>query len=442
MRIKIILAAAALSAGACSDPTTPDPGPLTDLVLDLCAGSDFTWVGYQNTGQPWQKVTPAADGSVSFQASEKVSVALVVDFFGSTITEVLNTTAAELESFATGGNCDAFGTRIINGTVANLTGEQTVDIYGAQSPAFASASFPDWQLTDLPNQGVIDLIATRSASLFTSPPDRVIVRRALTPDPSGAPIAALDFTTEGQPFESAVVTLNNAGTNGVAMIETAVQTANGTLATLAQMGGVGATQFSYVSLPASLRVATDMHVLWALASGPSDDREVYTHYRTPAAKTLTFGPALSQPTVAQVATSPYLRLRADLPSQTDYPDAASVEFVQSNGDLAFKLVTVTTTRAFLGSTPATWRLEIPDFGSTYEADWGLAAGSYNWGIAAVDGDVTVALGAPPSDGTTIRIGSRFSQTEQVLYSGLRGGRRGGPNGGLGIGLRGGPRGAR
>src|SRR5688500_11117496 len=119
--ISSILVIAAL-VSACSDnPITVDPGPKKSLSLGFCPSLMPTWVGVQSQGEGWQEVTPDAQGVVTAEVTEKVSVAVVQEFGSNTFTHVLNATVTELGDNA-GIPCESSaGASTISGSVAGLT---------------------------------------------------------------------------------------------------------------------------------------------------------------------------------------------------------------------------------------------------------------------------------------------------------------------------------
>jgi hypothetical protein len=112
---------------------------------------------------------------------------------------------------------------------------------------------------------------------------------------------------------------------------------------------------------------------------------------------VTFGPALSQPTVTALAASPYQRMRAQFASQSAYNVAAHVDFSGSSN-----VVSMTITAAYSGTLPANWTLDIPDFGASgYDATWGLKTASPSWQVIAAGGSVLPLLGGALFDGARI-----------------------------------------
>jgi len=409
MKPALALALALSLASACSDPSGPS-GPTRPITVSLCAGlAPGVWFAYQNEGAGWTKVTPNNSGEIAFDATEKVSIASAIDLFGLTFTEVLNATATELER--TGGvSCESdFGTKNMSGTVAGIGADQFVRISAAGAIDGVGQSSPGWLLEDLPNHPV-DLVATSYATFSSQPAQKVIVRRGITPN--GA-VAALDFSgAESVALEGATATFSNIVSNGTLTPVSSVQTANGTnheLASLSGGPGPAATPLgvNYVSLPASVRVASDMHRISASASNSIATNSIVHYYTAPSAKSLAFGPIVNEPAVTNTTTTGVIRPRVQLVSQAEYPSAMIVQFGESVGQVS-RYVGIFTTAGFMGGTPATWDVTVPDMSSAgYQASWGLATQSYTWSIAAYGtAGGTWPLGTSPVDGMTVISGAR------------------------------------
>ncbi|OLE67871.1 MAG: hypothetical protein AUG74_10425 [Bacteroidetes bacterium 13_1_20CM_4_60_6] len=261
--------------------------------------------------------------------------------------------------------------------------------------------------------GAHDLFASRFATEISSPPDRIIVRRDVNL-PNDATIPTLNFASEGQALTSSTLTLANLG-NDQATVGTTVRTDNGTSHALAALtlGGVNSgSQVAYYSVPNALARSTDLHTLSVVTSGVTGVRTVTQFYKTPINKTITLGAALNIPTVNTLATSPYLRPRAFVTSQSDYDTAVEVDFTQFLNQVS-RIVYVVTTRGFAGgTTPAVWEVTVPDFGNaSYDASWGLQSGSdVGWvahGYKGWLGDLLPQT-TEPSEGVTRTSATRSS----------------------------------
>ena len=397
---------------ACSDSTEPIPPGTTLLTFNLCgdlASLPFGWFAYRNEGGEWTKVNASSSGGFSFYATEKVSFALSLSFFGTSITQVINTTAAELGAAGTIACEDEFGTRTIGGSVTGLTGNQIARLSAGSAFDFANVSDPNWQLTDLPPSQV-DVVGTRYADFGTQPANRVAIRRGVFPN--NATIPPLDFasTTESANLETATVTFTGLGTSGAIDVASALRTTNGTLHELMRLSTPvsGSLGVAYVSVPSSLRIASDLHQIEAVLSDADGTRTLEHYYATPATKTFAFGPMVGTPTVSTVATSPYVMPRAQLASQPEYDGGLIVEWIQSTGESSGRVVAVITTAAFTGGVPATWDVSVPNMSAAgYSPSWGLQGTDYRWSVTAISGAGTFSVtGAAPADGATLRSATR------------------------------------
>ena len=386
----------------------------TELTLNFC-GLPPEWLAFQNEGEGWQRVTADASGIVELSATPRVSIAFAFGDFGFSSTVIVNTTADELK---TDVPCDlSFGTKSLTGNVAGLTGEQAARITIGEQSASADVANPDFEFEFLPSTPV-DLVALRFASFFSSPPDKVIIRRGLVPQ--NLSISTLDFdASEAQQLASRTLTLANMGSD-FGLISTEYMTSNGTIATIGDMSVFGGTTaVAYPAVPSSLQEQSDLHALTITASSATGTREVTQYFRTAVDKTITFGPHVNAPTVSQVATSPYLRMRATLAAQSEYPTAVGVGFSQGNQS-EFRSVDILTTAGFHGGAPATWDLVIPDFSGTgYQNAWGLQSGApVSWDVTGYNAGSHI-LATAPVDGQALSTAVR-SSTTSFAQSSVRG----------------------
>jgi hypothetical protein len=414
------LAFTAVVTSACDDGIAP-PGPKASVSLDFCADDTPVWFAIQNEQDAWREISADAAGTFTFDATPRVSIAYVVSDDSDHSTEIFNVAREELDRVSGEMCISNFGTKSLNGSVTGLTGQQVVRITMGSATAGASANTPGFILASLPD-GQLDLVATRSASAGTQPPDRVIVRRNLNLT-NGATIPALDFgAAESQPFASATVMFANRGTDPVSVI-TYFLSATGTEHQLMQFTNVNADGSVFVSVPEALRGPADLHALDVFAAVSSGDRRVRHFYRNPSNRTLTLGPPLSAPGLSTVATTPYRRLRLSIASQPEYPSAMEANFAQLV-DGVFRSVTILTSADFLGGRPTTWVLEIPDLSSAgYESQWGIPSsgtigGQLSAGARGFDADVGLWIAGAPSDGDVITSASRSASEFVALSSGV------------------------
>lgn len=411
MKVLPFLALALTAAAvACSDPARPADQGTRRISVNLCSSlAPGVWFAYRNQDGPWTQVTPNSDGTIAFDATEKVSVASAFTVSSLTFTEIINATATELEGTASVSCRGDFGERTMGGTVTGLAPDEFARISAGSSLDGATQSDPSWLLEELPDHAV-DLIATRYATASSQPAQRVVVRRGVTP----ATVAALDFTgPESAALESAVATFTGIPVGGAFTMISAVRTAGGTNHQLGDLTTAATTLASqavgYVSLPASLRITTDMHVISASASNAATTQTIVHNYKTPGAKTLAFGPAIGEPEVSNVGTGSAVRPRVRLASQPSYPSALVADYGATVGQ-ASRYISILTTAAFLGATPETWDVAVPDMsGAGFDPSWGLPTTSFSWSVSVYGtAGTSWPFGVQSSDGTTIVSSTRAS----------------------------------
>jgi hypothetical protein len=395
----------------------------TATNIAFCGGQSPVWFAYQNgTSGGWTKLTAKTDGSFDVPITATVGgIAVVfsnpldVGVTSSYSTTVVYATKTELASLGCAlGEGTATGTKTVNGTMANVSASQLAQVAFAERQAFVTSANLNYQLTGVPD-GARDLIAGRapsSSSAFL--PDKYIVRRALNPANSSS-FAVLDFNAaEAQTAVSAAFTLNNVGTEdwqvGVDLL-----TSNLTTALLSFTSGTGGTNASttYQALATAQRSASDnVRIFGSAQTGNSERGASVQNTATFGARTMTLGPALNTPTVTSVATTPSVRMRLQIASQSQY--AGGMEASYSQDAAAERGVFVFMSSGYLGATPTTWDITMPDLsGASYLATYGLQTGTpVDWyvqgdsGIPVGTGEIVTIYGSRASStGVTVRRGS-------------------------------------
>jgi hypothetical protein len=89
----------------------------------------------------------------------------------------------------------------------------------------------------------------------------------------------------------------------------------------------------------------------------------------PADRTDMLGPYVGIPTVMSVSVSPYVRMRGQVAAQPEYSGVAKFIFGGLFG--AHRNVHVAVTAGYLGGTPTTWDVAIPDLSGTqgFQTNW-------------------------------------------------------------------------
>lgn len=398
--------------GACSDGTGPDPVIVGPLTLDFCATEAPVFFAYQNEGGDWTRVDGTIDDSFTFETTERVAIAMTFDFGTERLTDIYYATRTELLPLSDKACIETFGAKTVNGTVANvgIGDSAVVTMGGAETSVLPPPS--TWTLDGVPN-GPQDLVAHREiATIEGIVPDRVIIRRAQNPT-NNATLAALDFSTGS----SDALTVNLASISGLSAgednyLDVFFQTALGTDHWLYAAPFFSTNSQTIYGVPSGLTQSGDLHQLDLQAQPPSGERYrvVRRWYRDPANQSLSLGPTLNTPAISSLATSPYLRLRASLQSQSEYDSFATAYFIQGP-DNDITSVFVTHTAGYHGGTPGTWQLDIPpdldDAG--FSISDGLVSGNgTQWFVEAFDGSLSDFIGATPTENATVRWAGRTS----------------------------------
>lgn len=422
-----VVAIAAL--GACSDGTGPDPVIVGPLTLDFCATEAPVFFAYQNDGDDWTSVEGTADDSYTFEATERVAIAMTFDFGSEMLTDIYYATRTELLPLSDRACTETFGAKTVHGSVANvgITDSAVVTLGGAETSVLPPPS--TFSLVGVPN-GAQDLVAHREVGTIEGiVPDRVIIRRAQNPT-NNATMAVLDFGTT----TSDALTVNLASISGLAggednYLDVFFKTALGTDHWLYAAPFFSTNSQAIYGVPAGLTQSGDLHQLELQAQPPDGERYrvVRRWYRNPANQSVSLGPTLNTPSISSLGTSPYLRLRASLQSQSEYDSFATAYFVQEESTGELFSVFVTHTADFHGGTPSTWQLDIPpDLEEAgYPIDAGLVSGDgTQWFVEAFDGSLSDFIGATPTEGATVRWAGRTSNV--VALRALRALRADGP----------------
>lgn len=411
----LLVAPMVLFSGCVDGGTTIDP-TLDKIVLAFCADELPTWFAYQNEGGNWTRVQPNGSNAFVFDASDKVAIAMAFDFGTSRSTEVYYTDVDELLPMSNKACTPTSGTKTVNGSVSGLGSSERAWISMSSSSVAAFPLQTAWTLNNVVN-GAQDLIAHREVTGVGGAvtPNRVIVRRNQNPV-SGATLPVLDFAAT----EAQAIATNTLSISGLIGTETNYYyidfaTPSGTSHTLYASPDITTASQTLYGIPAALTQAGDLHKLDLNADASSTSyRTIWHWYRTPADKSVAFGAALNVPSIQNLTSTPYVRLRTTLQSQADYPDFVTAYFFQQS-----RQVFVTKTAGYSDGTPTTWINEIPDFTAAggYPTNAGLQTGtSTQWFVEAFSGTLENYIGATPADGATIRLAGRSANTSTIEMS--------------------------
>lgn len=344
---------AAILLACSSDGTGPDADQLLDILFNYCSTPPTFAAIQTEAGGAWTAIgTPDATGKVTVQLPEKFGV---VEVFQSGAAYSTYVYYMQRDQLAIPASCPSATLKTVNGSITPaLTGAQEAQVTIDARSAFLFAGTTNFQITQV-RDGSKDLLAQRRVGTGNNLADKVIVLRSQNPA-AGSTMAALDFAAAPAP---ASATLTLTGLTSAPSVFGQLYTVNNGLAFFNSPSASSSSATVY-GLPAASVVATDMHIFGVFASSGATSRGVDLHRRTVGDATVAVGPVLSTPTVTVTSTTPNKRLRMQLASQTDY--GALVQFTAYQSGVGFfRQVGVLTTSAYLGSTPATWDVQIPDF---------------------------------------------------------------------------------
>ena len=389
----------ALAVG-CSDPAAPKvsrPANAVDVVLNFCFLPP-TWLAVKNDGYEWTAV-PTAGFATQYQVPVTPKVTIAFGFAsefepGYSEVHVFNITAQELADMTCG---PPLGLNQMTASVAGVGADDGVS--GSLGPGFGYLLPGEVTMNFITvPSGLQDLVAQHRSPSY-APPDKYIVRHDVTVSNFGT-LATLDFSSAEAVAPVPVVM----AAPGASDWASTYITNRGAVATLMYFGF---TQDSATVplIPASVLAPGDGFSV----SANSATRYVTRYFASPVPQTIALGPALSTPTITTVASTPSLLMRAELPSQAEYPSLAVATFGQG-ADYPQKTISVVMTSGYLGGTPATWALEIPDLTKVITKDLLLSSGvTTSWTVEAWDARMPLffnRFGA--NDGETVRCATASS----------------------------------
>jgi hypothetical protein len=392
---------------------TPGQGGTGNVAMSFASCDPSTapiWFAAQSGNGPWARVTAGANNTFTFTPGATGGFAYVAPDGPGFTTRVVYGTASEITAIATGpGACFSAaqnGTKRVNGTATHFgtAATATVSIGGAET-TWVAINGSGYSLFNVP-AGKRDVFAVQT---FANPAgdinlQKMIIRRN-TNYANAATAPELDFGGA----ESFVPTQHVSSFNNLAGDQSASSvsfvTTNGQSAEY--YAGVGRF-FNFNNMdgvlaygvPDTLLQPGDFHLasVFAGSSNGQSARLVETIVHSLVNDTVTFGPTLNTPSVTTLGTSPYLRLRAQLVSQSAYDSGISAEYEQGTNS-----VFVRSTATYFGGTPSSWIVDLPDLTAAgYNPSWGLRSGTtMSWLVAAFHGDILPFLGATMVDGQRI-----------------------------------------
>ena len=387
--------------------TPASQGAAITFNFASCETSEIpVWLAYQNGTGPWTRITPA-NNAFTLTPGATGGVALVTQGGGETHTEVLYASGNELTSLALAGFCTytaPTGTKRLTGAIGGggnaSQGFVTRVIFGGSVFTRTQDIMNNFTLTDVP-KGPRDLVGSRQPPLNLSLNNKMIVRRG-TNYSNGTNIPMVDFGS----VESFVPTTGSVTispfTDSVDF-EVGLITANGGSASYyigkgVSTGASGGMRATFFGLPDSLLQPTDFHGISLATGSGTSFRIIEMISHAMSAQFAMFGPPLGSATKpTTIGTTPYLRLRAQIPTLATYTSVGYVELAQNTNS-----VSVVMTTAYVGSTPTTWTVDVPDLsGAGYDTRWALQNGTgVSWALAAGsarNGNLLPFLGGAPAD---------------------------------------------
>lgn len=396
----------------------------TTVTLEYCPADVPIFVAYQNEGASWTRVNNSGSNSFAIPATQKVGVAIVWQSGSAFSINVFYATVPDLQPLSGTGCIEETGTHSVGGTISPLNAGQYAEVrMGPEVGVRLLSGATSFTLPGLPSRA-LDLVAVKGTETPSADtPERIIIRRAINPAQS-AQLPLLDFAAaEAVAPVSANLTVAGVGADE-AQLQIGFTSATGTFSQIhfSLLTGGAATIHA---VPEAQLIAGDMHTTYAAAfSDVTGLREVVAHFRALGNQAITMGAPLNAATVSSAAASPYLRLRGQIASQSDY-NTASVFFFEQPQFGRFSAVIATA--GYFSGTPATWTVEMPDLSGVtgFQSSWALQSGrSTNWLAVGYGGSRAALLfGAAPSDGESERFSSRQSGSIQagILSKGWSGG---------------------
>ena len=387
--VRSALLCGALLTACSSDDNGPPDEPGTPVRISFCAGEAPVWLAVQDGDAAWKQVTPRITGVYDAGFTANRGGVAYVSSGGSDLV-VAYGDLTELAMIS----CP-LGTKSINGSVAGLTAAEGSDIWLGVPLATANAQ-RRFQFRDVA-EGQQDLFATR----FTRDgnggqiANRLVIRRAQL-FTSGSRLPTIDFAST-ESFAPAFATVSVANADDAPTVGI-LSSWHGQASTTLVMYGTAPGPQLYSAVPEDQLRPGELSSLQAFADGQTGVRSATEYFRAPTDRVVTLGPVLSTPVLTWPGAPAILRPRLQLPSQTEYGRMAYATYNQ--GALA---VRVFVTSSWLGGTPATWDIQVPDLSSVegWNDAWGFTSSNVLW-YATAEGGVDRSLGDVVNDGDVFR----------------------------------------
>lgn len=367
---------AAIALAACGDEPSGPAGPEPSVPVRLCTA--YPWVAFRNEGARWQRSLPDAAGAHAFVATERLVLAsaFLDTLSPSLIFEHLTAEQANAAYACPGNSQPPSGWVDVTLRGIDVDGNANLS-YAGQMATSVTGREPSRPVGAWP--GEHDLVAVRN------PPsdgvaDRIILRRGQS-YAAGSRVV-LDFASD-EAFAPAPHALRWTGPAAYAMVSFFTARGNENFTQSTAVGEFGSAEQPRTTtlhgVPASRMLTGDLHRLRLFAF----DRQLVLWYREPRDLDVDFGPRPGAPAFTTVATTPYVRLRADVPAQPEFGAMVSINFQQEVRVPGVKMGTsvwMLATREYFGGTPSTWSMTMPDLRGVagFDSRIGLDPGPVRW----------------------------------------------------------------
>lgn len=416
----VTAACAAVLIACTGSPTGTDrqpPRATHHLALCRPAAGD-AWFAYQNDGGAW--TTPEGN-SFAVDATDKLTVAVARPYArlggASGSLGIYRLTADQAQVMF---DCAPHSTSFLypnrwSGVVSGLRGDTAADVTAGIANGWrATAAHPTFTLGLMPDTAV-DLLAVRVHQVGSAKwePDVMIARPAQR-YPDGATLPPIDFdSSEAFPLQRSVLTVSNVPTlfasgrytplqfqNQVRSATGEITMSAGALSPLDSRLSPASITTAIFAVPANRQWVPLTHSVrlsvWTDEIGPpTSEIWAIVYYHAAGDRRIVFPPELRAPTIGDEATSPFRRVRFDMPAQPEYDAAVDVIFYDSQND-SFELYA---TKEYFGGMPSVWTLSVPDLSRApgFTSDWAPRAGPISWLLAARN-----QLGSAWKDGDVAR----------------------------------------
>jgi hypothetical protein len=340
------------------------------------------WVAYQDGAGAWTQATATPPATYSFDISSNTAGVAWVTTDGGSILVVYYGSRDELQAIGAGVCEDRETTKMVTGTMAGVgvTQRGFVTMGGASAAVQGGGSAFSLDGVSL---GPVDLIASRGGFQsdgmggFSDVLDALIIRRDLDPA-DGSVLPVLDFNSSEAfaPVERNLTVTNDMGQ--FLFVFGGYATKNG--ASFGSFFSPSLAASSYFGVPSGEQADGDLHSLTVTATALQNDepvtsRNVTTWFKDAVDKTITLGPELSSPTVTIAATSPVVRPRMQLPTQSEYDRFWTIGYGQDE-----RFVSILVFEGF--GVGATLDIAVPDLSGAagWQNDWGLGSAETFWTV--------------------------------------------------------------